>query len=231
MKKNQIRGLVVILIMLAVFSLIAFLPPFVKTAVFWLSYIFGVISILAQIYVLKTAFDGENIAKSRFYGFPIAKIGVVYAAAQLILSIVFMIVAAVLPAWIAVLAFVILLAAAAIGFIAADTVRDEINEQDKKLETNTSCMITLRSIVYPLSAQCDDENAKKSLTDLADQFRYSDPVSSEAIKDIESELELLTAELQIAVNEARNSEIVPLCKKVSNTLMERNRLCKLNKKK
>ena len=229
MNKFQTKGLITVLIFLVVFSLIAFLPPFAMTAVFWISYIFGAVSILAQIYVMKIAFEGDGTAKSKFYGFPIAKIGVVYMIAQLILSIVFMIMSAVIPVWLTVLIFVILLAVAAVGLIAADTVRDEINIQDNKLKTNTSCMMTLRSIVYPLAGQCEEENAKKLLQELADQFRYSDPVSSEVLNDIESELEGLVGELQTVVSEVRYTDIAPLCKRVGNTLVERNRLCKLNK--
>lgn len=229
MKKNQIRGLAVVFIILAVFSAISFLPPFKMTETFWLSYIFGVISVLAQIYVLKTAFSGSNKAKSRFYGFPIARISVVYMGVQLILSILFMILAEIIPLWVSAIVFVILLAVAVVGFVAADTMRDEIVKQDTKLEISTSCMTALRSIVYPLAEQCDEEKWRKILQGLSDEFKYSDPVSSEVLKEIESELENMVAELQIAVSESRNSEILPLCKKISNTLAERNRLCKLNK--
>ncbi|MBD5103285.1 MAG: hypothetical protein HDT47_00265 [Ruminococcaceae bacterium] len=148
---------------------------------------------------------------------------------QLILSILFMILAEIIPLWVSAIVFVILLAVAVVGFVAADTMRDEIVKQDTKLEISTSCMTALRSIVYPLAEQCDEEKWRKILQGLSDEFKYSDPVSSEVLKEIESELENMVAELQIAVSESRNSEILPLCKKISNTLAERNRLCKLNK--
>lgn len=92
-------------------------------------------------------------------------------------------------------------------------------------------MLTLRSLVYPLAEQCDDGNVKEVLQALADEFKYSDPVSSDALKEIEAELEKQVSELQTAVSEVRNSEIVTLCKRVNNTLVERNRLCKINKRK
>lgn len=231
MRKNQIRALAVILLILAVFSVIAFAAPFKMTAVFWLSYIFGAAAVIAQLYVLKTAFGKSEKVKSRFYGFPIVQIGVVYMAVQLILSIVFMITSAFVPVWAAVICFVILFAAAAIGFVSADVIRDEIEKQDTRLETDTSCITALRSIIYPLADMCDDENAKKALSDLADEFKYSDPVSSDSLRDIESELEESAAKLQAKVNENNVTEIPALCKKVNTLLAERNRLCKLNKKK
>ena len=41
--------------------------------------------------------------------------------------------------WIAVIFYVPALATAAIGFIGANAMRDEIERQDAKMETNTSC--------------------------------------------------------------------------------------------
>ena len=229
MTKNQTRILAVVIIVLIAFSVIAFAVPFVKTGLFWMSYIFGVISILAQLYVLKVAFDGAESIKSKFYGFPIPQVGFVYMAAQVVVSLVFMILSAVVPIWIAVVVNILLLAAAAIGFIAADVVRDEVERQDVKLEADVSCMTTLRSVVYSLHAQCEDSEANKVLQELADDFKYSDPVSSNALKDIETDLENMVAQLQTAVTEENKTDILSLAKKTKNLLTERNRLCKLNK--
>ncbi|MDE7293558.1 MAG: YrzE family protein [Oscillospiraceae bacterium] len=229
MTKNQKRILAVLAIIFIAYSVVVFALPFQMNGMFWLSYIFAVISVAAQVYVLKTAFDGTESVKSKFYGFPIAQVGVVYMAAQLILSLIFMIFSAITPMWIAVIVFVLLLAAAAIGFISADVMRDEIERQDVKLAADVSCMTTLRSLVYSLPGQCEDTEAKKLLQDLADGFRYSDPVSSESLKDVETELERLVGELQTAVSEGDTKNIISAAKKTENVLDERNRLCKLNK--
>ncbi len=229
MTKNQKRFLMVIVIALVAFSVVAFAVPFKKNGIFWLSYIFAVISILTQIYVFKVAFNGMKTAKSKFYGFPIAQVGVVYMVVQLVLSLIFMALADIAPMWIAVIIYVLILAAATIGFISTDAVRDEIVRQDVKLSTDVSCMTTLRSIIYPLTDQCNDENAKKVLRELSDEFRYSDPVSSEALKEVESTLEAQVGELQGLVMDGKTDDIMVLSKKIKVTLTERNRLCKLNK--
>lgn len=229
MTKNQKRILAVLVIIFIAYSVVVFAMPFKMNGIFWLSYIFAVISVAAQVYVLKTAFDGAESVKSKFYGFPIAQVGVAYMAAQLVLSLIFMIFAAITPIWIAVIVFVLLLAAAAIGFISADVMRDEIERQDVKLAADISCMTTLRSLVYSLPGQCEDTEAKNILQDLADEFRYSDPVSGETLRDIETELEILVGQLQTAVSKADTKDIVSAANKVRNVLTERNRLCKLNK--
>ncbi len=227
--KSQLRIIIISLILLAVFSVIAFAVPFARTAVFWISYGMGVFALLVLCFVLLSMFGKETTVRSKFYGFPIARIAWCYGAAQLILSLIFMIFAAKIPVWIPVIVYVVLFAAAAIGLIGADAMREEIVRQDARLKTDISCMTTLRSIVYPLANQCPDPGAKKALAQLADEFRYSDPVSGEALKPIENDLQDLVSELQNAVGSGNITLITELCGKISTALTERNRLCKLNK--
>ena len=95
--KNQIRGWIVLAVFFIIDSVIAFALPFAHTAVFWLSYIFSVIAIAVQVYVMQVAFCKEKSVKSKFYGFPVANVGVIYMLAQLVLSLVFMALAARVP--------------------------------------------------------------------------------------------------------------------------------------
>ena len=228
MSKNQKRTSVILAIVFIVFSIIAFALPFKKDALFWLSYVFGAAAILLQLYVLKTAFHGTDSVRSRFYGVPIAQAGLTYMVVQLVLSIIFMALAPVAPAWVGVILFVLVLAIALIVFIGADAMRDEIERQDEKLEVDTSCMTTMRSLVYPLAGRCTDKDTK--LAALADEFRYSDPVSSDALKAVEAELESSVSDLQAEVSGGDKGRIISAADRTSGLLAERNRLCRLNKK-
>ena len=87
MKKNAMRGCTVLAILLAVFCVIAFAVPFARTKGFWLGFGFGLFAILFQLYIFRSAETVNGSAKSRFYGFPVARIGVVYLAAQLAVSL------------------------------------------------------------------------------------------------------------------------------------------------
>ena len=81
MKKDTIRAIVVAVITLVIYNLIAFVIPFTHTAAFWISYGFTLAAfavVCASIYI---AFVKNPDAKSRFYGFPIARIGVLYGIA------------------------------------------------------------------------------------------------------------------------------------------------------
>ena len=225
MNKDTIRGLVVLGVLLVLYILIAFLIPFVHTATFWVSFVFTLIAfavVAASIYI---AFIKNPDAKSRFYGFPIAKIGVLYGAVQLLAGIVFMALAAIVPAWVAVLVYAIALGAAVIGLISAETVVEEIHLQDAKLKKDVTLMRSLQSKISQIAAQSEDAAIKA----LAEEFRYSDPVSSDAIADAETDLAAAVDELQTAYVDGDSEAVAKLCRRASALLAERYRLCKLNK--
>lgn len=225
MKKDTIRWGIGLGVLLVLYILVAFLIPFVHTTTFWVSFLFTLIAfgvVAASIYI---AFVKNPDAKSRFYGFPIAKIGVIYGLAQLVAGFIFMALAAYAPVWAAVLVYAIALGAAVIGLISAEAVVSEIHAQDNKLKKDVSLMRSLQSKVNQIAAQFENADVKA----LADEFRYSDPVSNDAIADAEADLAAAVDELQSAYVDGDSEAMAKLCRKASALLAERNRLCKLNK--
>ena len=225
MKKDTIRGIIALTVVLALYILIAFLIPFIRTATFWVSFVFSLIAsfvVAASIYI---AYVKNPDAKSRFYGFPIARIGVIYGVVQLIAGFIFMALGVWIPVWVAVLVYAIALGSVAIGLISADAVREEIQRQDVKLKKDVSFMRNLQSKVCQMATQCDAPELKR----FAEDIRYSDPVSSDALGDIEQELAAAVEELQAAVVDGDSESVAQLCRKASAVLSERNRLCKLGK--
>lgn len=226
MTKNRIRFYISLAAVLVAFCVIALVVPFVRSACFWLSFAFGVLAIGVQLYTMPRAMRGK--LRSKFYGFPILRISFIYLAAQLVLSLLFMALAKWVPVWVPTVLYLVLLCAALIGFVGADSVRDEVVRQDDRTKQQVSVMRAFQSQVANLSINCD-ESCKAELDKLADEFRYSDPVSSDAITDAEDELRCCIDELQRAVAENQSEDISRLCRKTSLVLAERNRLCKLNK--
>lgn len=230
-KKNLIRTLAAACVLLVVYHVLAFLIPFKHSAPFWTGYVFGLLAMLAAAGILCLAFHGASSARSKFYGMPIARVGVLYLAAQMIVSFAAMALGAVsgCPAWPFVLVSILLLAAAAVGAIATDATRDEIERQDVKLKQDIRSMRALQSLGRTIAAQTDDSTLKAELQKLSDELRFSDPVSSEATADSEAELSSLLDELQRALLDNDAAGASGLCKKARAVLAERNRICKLNK--
>lgn len=225
MKKSTVRWWIILAILLIVYSVLAFAIPFKKNAVFIVSYLFTLVAMGTQVYVIRTAFYQGKGVKSKFYGFPIAKVGAIYLIVQVMLSFIFMILGTIVPVWIPLVLYVVMLGAASLGFIAADVARNEVVQQDVTLKQDISTMRTLQAKVGALANQSDVVELKK----LAENLRYSDPVSGEATAEIEKELATYIKALQKAIIDNDNASISSLCRKAESKLMERNSLCKLNK--
>ena len=229
MKKDTIRGIVGLGVILVLYILIAFLIPFVHTAVFWVSFLFTLMAFGVVGLAFYIAFCRKPDAKSKFYGFPIAKIGAIYGLVQLVADLIFMALAAYAPVWVAVLVYAIALGAAVIGLISAEVVVEEIYVQDEKLKKDVALMRSLQSKLNQMAAQCDNPDAAAEVKRFAEELRYSDPVSSDALTEIEADLSAAVDELQSAIVDGDSTATKQLCRKASAILAERNRLCKLNK--
>lgn len=225
------RGAVALVIALVIFILIAFLVPFPRNGVFWTGFIFGMIAILAQALIWSIAFKGAKSARSKFYGVPITRIGTIYLIVQLILSLIAMFLAWVpaIPAWPFILVFLIIIGVVALGTIAADVTREEIERQDVQIKRDVSNMRELQSLGRSLVASCEDKSILPQVQQLSDDLRFSDPVSSEATTESETELKRLLTELQTALFDGDVSGASGLCEQAQGVLAERNRICKLNK--
>lgn len=229
MDKNRVRKYIILSVFFILVSVIAFVPPLAKTATFWVGYVFAIVAIVSQLYFIHVSFELGEDAKSKFYGFPIAKIGVTYLGAQVAFSIAEMFLAGLLASWIAVLINVVFLALAILGCIAAETMRDEIEHQDVVLKTNVNNMRAMQSLSLAIVGLTSDEELKNELQKVADEFKFSDPVSSEDTLEIEKELENQLKEIQAVVVEGDSESAKKLCKNVVVSLAERNRVCKLGK--
>ena len=225
MKKDTIRAVIVAVVAFVLYNLIAFLIPFDQTETFWLSYVFTIIAFMVVGVSVYMAFLKNPDAKSRFYGFPIARIGVIYAIAQVVASLLFMTLASVIVWWVALLMYAIGLGAAVIGLVAADAVADAIQQQDVKLKKDTTAMRNLQARVSQLAAR----SGNADIAALAEEFRYSDPVSSEAISGAEANLIGSVYALETAFMNGNQQAVAELCRSTSLLLAERNRLCKMYK--
>jgi len=232
MSKNLTRFYISLGVIFVVFTVISFVLPFERNSVFWLAYLFGILSIGVQAYIMPHAFQQGSSVKSKFYGFPIARVGAIYIAVQLIVSLSCMALAESPSEWvrrIEIILSALLFGAAAIGVLATDAIREEVERQDVKLKKDVTRMRTLQSKAASLRDQCDDATAKEALAKLADAFRFSDPVSSDATVAIEDDLASYLDEMQNALTEGDYENVSALCVRVTPRLAERNQLCKSSK--
>lgn len=229
MNKNIIRTGIVIILFWIIFSLISFVLFFDSNSVFWCAYVCGVIAILYQAYILKASNMGEKRVKSRFYGFPIIRIGIVYLTTQLVVSIIEMAMKKIIPFKFVLIVNVLIIAFALVGSIVSNVVRDGIEHMDMKVKKDITNMRTLQENMSSLENLCKSESMKVIVHDINEKVRYSDPVSSEATVKFELQLQQDFGVLKAYVIQDDVDRAKELVDKMNRDLEERNVNCLLNK--
>lgn len=222
MKKNSTKGYVILGILFALISIIAFAVPTSKTATFWIAYVFTAAAFAAQIGIWKTALGKEETLKSKFLGFPIIHIGIVYAVIQVIAFAVFMFVPT-LPAWSVIVVCSIIAGVSAVCMISDNVGRNEIERVEAKVQKKVFYIRELQADIELLADNESDATVKTALTQLAEKIRFSDPMSNEQLADLENKISTKVAELKTA-----SSKLV-IITELNSLLAERNKKCKILK--
>lgn len=226
------KSVIAIYAIILVVYIIGFLIiPFNKVAASWISFAFTIIAIAASLFVFNQAFNSKETLVSKIYGYPIFRVGAVYALAQLAIGIVICAIGAfvAVPYWVALLLSIIMLGAAAIGVIITDNTRDLVEHVDETVKVDTEVVTNFQINIAGVVDCCEDSNLKLELEKLNDAFRFSDPVSNAKTKEAEDKINVLLNELKANVESNNISESTTLVKKITNALAERNRICKASK--
>ena len=222
MKKNSIKGYVILGILFALISIISFTVPTTKTATFWIAYVFTAAAFAAQMGIWKTAFGKEETLKSKFLGFPVVHIGIVYSIIQVVAFSVFMFMPT-LPAWSAIVVCSVIAGISAVCMISAEAGRNEIERVEAKVKQKVFYIKSLQVDVELLANNEPDSTVKEELQKLAEKIRFSDPMSNEQLANLESSISTKITELKTATNK------VEIMTEIVSLLDERNKKCKILK--
>lgn len=222
MKKNSSKGYFILGILFILVGVIAFAVPTAKTAAFWISYAFTVVAFAAQIIIWNAALGRSESLKSKFLGFSVVHIGIVYLVVQIIALIIFLSIPT-LPIWSAVVACAVIAGISAVCMIASDVGRGEIDRVSAKVQEKTFYIRELQADVEMLEEQEQNPEIKISLTKLAEKIRYSDPMSNVALADLEARIQEKVAALRTTDHKL---EIIA---ELDLLLAERNRKAKILK--
>ena len=220
--KKKVMAYSVLGIALALFNVLAFAIPTEKTATFWIAYAFSVIAFGLQIGIWNFAFKGADSLKSKFLGIPLVVVGARYLAVQVIAFAVFM-AFPLLPTWIAIIVCSVVLGISAICLIGTETGREEIKRVEDKVEKKVVFIKSLQVEVELLAETESDQEIKAALLKLAEKIRFSDPMSSDALTEIEAEILEKVKELKIAENKTAAIAVT------SALVTERNQKAKILK--
>lgn len=194
MKKNSVKGYALIGIIFILITVVSLAIPTSKNAAFWIAYIFTVVALAAQIVLWKRTFGYKEL-KSKFLGFPIVHIGIVYLIVQIAVLFVFVF-AEKLPAWSALVTCTVIAAMAAIFMLTADVGRTEIEKVEQKVQGKVFYIKNLQVDIEIFASAEKDAKTKKALEQLAEKIRFSDPMSNEQLAPLEERIAIAVESLK-----------------------------------
>jgi hypothetical protein len=225
--KQRWMTIAVIFIVIAVYNVVVFTIPFTREESFWTGYAFSMVALLLTAIVEFFFFERQDL-KSRFYGWSLRTVAWRYLIIQLIVGLLEMILTSI-PFRYGIALNAVLLGACLIGLIAVSAAKEEIERIDEKIKGKVFYIKSLQADVEGLVDRTGDEATKKTLQELVDTIRYSDPMSNEQLATIENKIEGKAIALNEAVADDNADSIKALCTELQQLFAERNRKCKLLK--
>lgn len=231
--KSTIKNLTIFAVVLVIYNVVSFAIPFKHTPTFWGAYAFGMIAILLQLGIVLLAANGAETLRKKVYAFPVFRMGIIYLAVQLGVSLVFTVAANFIenfPGWIIYVISVIVLGIFIILVLLTDTAKEEIIKLEEEEERQTVQVKTFRINIDSIMRRADDKELLKLLEKLSDTARYSDPVSCEELYAIESEITDKISELGSLVRAGETDDAKALTEQIIDLFEDRNAQCKVYKR-
>ena len=226
MKKE--REYVILITVLVLYQVIAFVPPFEKSIVFWQAYIFSMVSVILAFIVIKHSYREEQKLESKVFRVPIIYVCLLGSLLMMGLSIVFMILGNRIPIWVESILFSIILATMVISWISNEESIEIIENVQSEGKKQIAFISLLRSQLEVIYGSCDDEIRDK-VGELVEVMKYSDPVSNNALVNIESQIQINVDKLEQCIVDNKKAEIDTLVKKLKRDIEKRNVMCKMTK--
>lgn len=231
MKNNKAKntaafGLIYV-ILLGVFNLLVFTLSETRNDVFWLSYGFMTLAFVVQIVSMFMAFKPADV-ETAFFGIPLASFSIFYLCAELAIGTLFMIfqmASFTLSLIIQVLVLAAFLIVAIISLLSRDTVR-QISDNVKEHVSNLKSVLV---DIEVLMDDCTEPELKADLRKLSETVKYSDPISNEAVADIEQRIMRKISELRINIDDNRIADARQSCADLERLYVERNRKLAISK--
>lgn len=229
MKKNFKFYLILWAILLVLFNIIAFVSPGwigqgKYTPSFWIGYVCITVTFIGQLVCAYSAFKAENLNKL-FYNIPLITISFTGLIVSFIVGGLCMLIS-LLPYWVGVIVCSVVLALTALSVVKASFVADTVSEIDKKVKSKTQFIKFLAVDAECLMAQARSDQAKAACKKVYEAIRYSDPMSTDALTSIESQITNRFHALSDAVRNDSDT-VSAIADDVILLVGERNKRCKL----
>lgn len=226
-KKSKMTAAILAIAFIAYNVILFVLCGFTEhTGIFWMSWIFMLVAFFAMAGAGVLLGQKGMFLRDWLFGYPIIKHSTVYIIAEFCASSLFIILEDDIKwGWAFAVQFLFLCiygVCAVSCFLAKETIDDIRSNVGNK----TEFWKLLRADAEMLVEKCENAELKVQLQQLSDAIRYSDPMSSDALFELEREITVAVSECDKAVASGDLEKAGVLCKKVQSLVSERNKKCK-----
>lgn len=220
-------------ILLVVFNLTAFLIPNEIMGIskfssnFWIGYVFITIFFIGQLVCAYFAFKQESLKKF-FYNTSLITISYSATVLSIVVGILCMILPFV-PVWIGAIICLLILGFSAVSVLKAKAAADIVSEVDEKIKVQTFFIKSLTMDAESLVVKAKSDEIKAELKKVYEAIRHSDPMSNDALTDIETQIKLKFNALSKAVISSNAEETETMAEDLLVLVNDRNKKCKLLK--
>lgn len=196
-------------------------------ASFWTSYVFMNLAFASIVLNVLLLNKREMQPKDFMFGYPILRHCVLLLIIEFVLSTVFMLLDTINLAW----AWAFVPQFLVLGFhlvlvVSCYMANDTIQEMDTKIKDATTFTKLLQVDAEMIVDKCLDPALKAAFQKLAEDIRYSDPISNPCLFELEKQITLTVSNADIAVNQKDYANAMLLCNQAKLLLTERNKKCK-----
>ena len=218
-------------VLAVIFNVIAFVVPAAADGAgkfdgaFWSGYVLIMLALIGQLVCAYFAFKAKS-REQLFLKLPLVTISysalilsfVVGAACMLIPN---------LPNWVGIVLCALILGFTAISVIKASAAAELVHETGARVKEKTA-FIRLKTVeAENLMSRAQTDETKAMCKKVYEALRYSDPMSSDALADIEAEISEKLSAYASAVKSGENAS--ELADELIALIGDRNRMCKVMK--
>lgn len=197
------------------------------SAGFWAGYVFITIVFVANLVCSFLFFKEENIDKI-FLKLPIIYIAYIALIVSLIAGAIAMAIP-VIPYWVGIVIDVVILAVYAIAIVQVNAAADVVSEIDDRVKAQTFFIHSLTADAQTLMSFAKSDVVQTECKKVYESIRYSDPMSNDALAQIENQIQNEFNIFAHAVKKDNTDLVKNSANKIIVLINKRNLQCKVLK--
>ena len=212
----------------AIYNIIVLLLFEGKNNIFWISYGFMCAAFAIDLGITLFSFKSLE-AEAVFLGIPLLSFSGFYFFAELFASIVFMLFRKNAGVKLTVAVQLIMLLIYVIFAMMSLLSRDAVSAVNQDVKNKVFTIKILAADVKLLEDQCMDKELKDELHKISEAIRYSDPMTNDALADLDTMIQGKVAELKMQCNGNDKAGAMQSCFQLASFISERNMKLKILK--